>query len=125
MVTRGRRALATGLGALSPAVSFGGCRGGRATGTSDASPAIRPSGASARAVHYHCRSGGRGTISVSLPNPRRLAQVLNAIDVCEFDRGLADVVLRVRCSDGAPETEIRITAMQGKVPPSTARTICG
>ena len=76
-------------------------------------------------MQYRCRSGRRGTIAVSLPNPRNLAQVFNPIGVCEFDRGLADVVLRVRCSDGAPETEIRITAVQGKLPPSTARTICG
>jgi len=124
-MTRGQRALATGLAALSSVVSFVGCGGGSATRTSDASPAIRPSGASAYAVHYQCRSGRRGTIAVSLPNPPSLAQVFNPIDVCEFDHGLADVLLRVRCSDGAPETEIRITAVQGKLPASTARTICG
>ena len=123
LVTSGRRVLATVL-ALSSVVAFVGCGGSSASRTGTAQPATRPGGASAHAVYYHCHSGRRGTIAVSLPNPRSLAQVLNPIDVCEFDGGLAGVVLRVRCSDAAPETELRITAVHGRLPPSTARTIC-
>src|SRR4051812_31229720 len=123
VTTHLRSALATGL-ALTSVVAFVGCGGSSASRTRDAGPAIRPGGASADAVHYRCRSGRQGTITVNLPDPRSVAQVLNPIDVCEFDSGLADVVLRVRCSAGAPETELRITAVDGKLPSSTTRTIC-
>src|SRR5207248_1993203 len=81
LVTRGRSALATGLAALWFVVSFVGCGGGSTTRTGGVSSAIAPSGASAYAVSYHCRSGRRGTITVTLPKPSSLAQVFNPIDV--------------------------------------------
>ncbi|MBK5306967.1 MAG: hypothetical protein JJD92_09800 [Frankiaceae bacterium] len=62
---------------------------------------------------------------MTLPDPRRLADVLNPINVCEYDGGLAEVRLGVTCSENAPQKELRIPAVQGQLPPSTARTICG
>jgi hypothetical protein len=105
-------------------VALAGCGGGSPSPQGDASPALKPSGASAQAVQYHCVAGRRDTITVSLPDPRRLADVLNPINVCEFDGGLADVVLTVQCAQGAAASPVRIVAVDGKVPPSAAQRLC-
>lgn len=118
------RAGVVGL-ALSSALAIVGCGGSSGTETGDASPALQPSGASAQTLRYSCKSGRSDTIIVTLPDPRRLAEVLNPINVCEFDRGLLDVSLGVSCSEGAPEVVMQIAAVEGKLPPATAQTICG
>src|SRR5690348_2898104 len=101
----GRLAMGVAAAALSSA-----CGGSSAAPSNAANPAARPSGASAHAVRYHCHAGRRDTIVVSLPDPRRVAEVLNPINVCEYDGGLADVTLGVVCSEGAPEKEIKLEA---------------
>ena len=111
--------------ALSCAFAVAGCGGSTAERTSDATPAIAPSGPSAHDIAYTCRAGRQGSILVSLPDPRQLADVLNPIDVCEYDGGLADVRLMVACAPGGPRTEARIRAVDGRLTASTARTICG
>lgn len=117
------RALLAGC-AVSCVVAAAGCGGSSSARTGDAGPALRPSGPAAQLVRYQCVAGRRGTISVELPNPRRLAEVLNPINVCEFDGGLAEVSVALRCSLSAPEKKVRIVAVQGQLPASAAQAGC-
>ena len=41
--------------------------------------------------------------------------MLNPINVCEYDGGLAEVALTVECA-GASPMRIRVVAVQGKLP---------
>lgn len=113
------------LGSICCLVAVAGCGGTPARRVDDGTPAVRPSGASAQVVRYHCQAGRRGEITVSLPDPRGLAEVVNPIAVCEVDSGLADVDVALRCSPNAPSREVHIVAVQGNLPASAARTACG
>lgn len=59
---------------------------------------------------------------MSIPDPRRLAEVLNPINVCELDGGLADVALTVECAGGSP-ARLHVVAVDGKLP-ATASAAC-
>jgi len=52
----------------------------------------------------------------------RLADVLNPINLCEYDGGLAEVTLTVACASGSP-TRVRLHAVDGKLP-ATASAAC-
>lgn len=84
-----------------------------------------PTGPSAHTIDYTCRSGQQSSIVLTLPDPRLLADVLNPIDVCQYDDGLVEVSLQARCSAGGSRTPARISAVDGLLPPSTAETVCG
>lgn len=69
--------------------------------------------------------GRRATISISLTDPRKLAEVLNPINVCEYDGGLAEIRTRIACVTGRAPTDVRVVAVDGRLPASTGRTMCG
>jgi hypothetical protein len=48
---------------------------------------MAPEGAAAREVTYRCASGRSATIVVDVPDPEDLADILNRIQPCEYDRG--------------------------------------
>jgi hypothetical protein len=110
--------------ALSCVAAVGGCGGDSQGPAAVTSPALRPTGATAQLVRYHCVAGRRGEITVSLPDARRLAEVLNPIDVCELDGGLADVTVALRCTDGSPSPDVHLVAHDGKLPAAAVREAC-
>ena len=57
--------------------------------TTSAAPAERPTGTTARTISYRCASGREGTLAVDVPDLDRLADRLDRIQPCEYDRGLA------------------------------------
>jgi hypothetical protein len=73
-------------------------------------------------VDYRCVQGRHDTITVDIPDLHRLAGVLNPIDVCEFDGGLAEVTLTVTCRNGSP-ARLSLRAVDGKLP-ATASAAC-
>lgn len=101
------------------------CGGGSHLPVRDASPALAPSGATATTVSYECRGGRRSTITVSLPDPRRLPEVFNPINVCEYDGGLASIKLAVSCDGGPTASPVRVLAVKGELPTTTGRLLCG
>lgn len=93
--------------------------GSPSTPAQSAAPALRPSGVSARTVDYRCIGGRLGTITVAVPDLHRLAQVLNPINVCEYDGGLAEASLTIDCDSGSP-ARIHLVAVDGKLPADTS-----
>ena len=59
------------------------------SGTTSAAPAEFPTGTTARTISYRCTSGREGTLVVDLPDLSRLADVLDRIQPCEYDHGIA------------------------------------
>lgn len=106
-------------------VALAGCGGSSRQSHDTPAPAQAPSGAAATVVQYHCHAGRRDAITVTLPDPRRLAEVLNPINVCEYDGGLEDVSLSVGCAMGAAPKQVRIVAVDGKLPTSAGSATCG
>jgi hypothetical protein len=104
-----------------------GCSGDNPAGPDDRAPepALKPTGKEAREVSYLCTSGRSQIILVNIPDARRLAEVLNPLDLCEFDGDLQEVSLLIGCDSGAPPVPVHVVAVRGTLPASTGRTICG
>lgn len=74
---------------------------GAGSGTTQPSePAQVPTGPDARTVTYSCVEGSGGAITVELPSAAQLADLINGIDVCEFDGGLVEISVEVACPEG-------------------------
>jgi hypothetical protein len=63
-------------------------------------PALPPTGTTARTVSYRCVSGRAGTLAVDVPDLGDLTDRLNRIRPCEYDHGLERVTLVVTCRSG-------------------------
>ena len=126
LIAARRRRSVTALCLLTGLTACGGGAGTPAaqTPTRDAAPAAAPSGATATAISYQCRSGRRSTITVSIPDPRRLPEVVNPIQVCEYDGGLASIEVAIACRPGPPPSPVRVLAVDGKLPASAGRVLC-
>lgn len=105
--------------------SLAACGGSSHTPSQPAAKALPPRGSAAQDVSYRCVHGRQATISVSLPDPRKLAEVLNPINVCEYDGGLAEIAITVACEPGGTAKRVRVVAVNGQLPTSTSRTVCG
>ena len=101
------------------------CGGGAHPGLQPEVPALAPHGPTAHQVSYRCVHGRTARISVSLPNPRRLAEVINAINVCEYDGGLAEIQIEIACDAATATRHVRVVAVNGKLPSSTSHAVCG
>lgn len=55
----------------------------------------------------------------------RLAEVLNPIDICQYDDGLVEVRAQLNCTAGQPRTDVTVRAVDGRLPASTAQPLCG
>ena len=97
----------------------GGRQGQRDVERESAAPAVQPSGATARAVSYRCRSGREGTLVVDVPDLGILAARLDRVQPCEYDQGLSRATLTVTCRSGP--LVVRLAARDGHpVQPSDA-----
>jgi hypothetical protein len=106
------------LSVLSVALLVAGCGGSelRASGnpgsdpdggTRSAAPAMAPEGAAAREVTYRCASGRSATIVVDVPDPADLADILNRIQPCEYDRGFDRGTVPLSCESGPLVVQLR------------------
>lgn len=82
--------------------SVAGC-GGSGGVTSGSQPSVSaqpPSGPNARTVSYSCADNTTGTIAIDVPSSDQLADVVNAVNVCEFNGGLVDISVKLPCQQG-------------------------
>ena len=66
-----------------------------------------PDGASAREVTYRCTSGRSATIVVDVPDLDDLADTLNRIQPCEYDRGFDRGTVPPSCESGPRVVQLR------------------
>ncbi len=83
---------------------------------------MRPTGTSARDVSYRCNSGREGTITVDVPDLRRLADRLNRIQLCEYDHRLSRVTLTVMCRSSP--LVVHVTGAGGHVAQPSKEALC-
>jgi hypothetical protein len=111
---------------VAAALSLTACSGGStaAPPARAPEPALRPTGPTARDVTYRCRDGTHGTLLVSVPDARRLAETINPIDLCELDQGLTEIELVIGCTSASPGRAVRVVAVEGRLPTATATALC-
>jgi hypothetical protein len=106
------------VGASAP--SSGPARPGTATSPADA--AVRPTGATARAVAYRCTSGRDGNLTVDVPDLADLAETVNRLQACEHDHGVSHATLVVTCRSGP--LVIRLTGTDGRLAQPSDEALC-
>ena len=108
----------TALAVLSVALLVTGCGGSEPSasgdpgsdpdgGTRSAAPAMSPDAAPAREVTYRCTSGRSATIVVDVPELEDLADTLNRIQPCEYDRGFDRGTVALSCESGPLVVQLR------------------
>ena len=100
-------------------VGLAACESAGPAGSPEA--AIPPSGPSAQTVEYVCADGD-GSILVDIPDLERIGDVLNPIDVCEFDGGVETIVFEVVCTAAA--RRVTVQAIDGDVPNQSLDQLC-
>ena len=121
------------LSVLSVALLIAGCEGSEPSasgdagsdpdgGTRSAAPAMPPGGASAREVTYRCASGRSATIVVDVPDLEDLADTLNRIQPCEYDRGFDRGTVPLSCESGP--LVVRLRGSGGRVVQPSPGTLC-
>lgn len=93
-----------------------------APATKAASPAMRPTGLTARDITYQCRTGLTDTITVDIPDLDRLAEQLNAIQPCEYNRGFSIAMLTVMCRTNP--LVVHLTSTAGRIEQPTRAALC-
>jgi hypothetical protein len=97
MLRRRFAILATLIASLVAGCSNDGARSGSIR---PSEPAQVPSGPNARTITYSCVEGSSSTITVDLPSVDQLADLINGINVCEFDGGLVEISVEAPCPQG-------------------------
>ena len=87
-----------------------------------AAPAVPPAGTSARHISYRCGSGREGTLLVDVPDLGTLADRINRIQPCEYDKGLSRATLTVTCRS-RPRV-VPLTGTGGLVEQPTSEALC-
>jgi hypothetical protein len=83
---------------------------------------MAPDGASAREVTYRCASGRSATIVVDVPDLEDLADTLNRIQPCEYDRGFDRGTVPLSCESGPLVVQLRGSG--GRVVQPARGTLC-
>jgi hypothetical protein len=92
------------------------------TETQSPEPAIRPNGTTAHDVSYRCNSSREGTIVVDVPNLSDLADTLNRIQPCEYDRGVSLATVTVICR--SDPLVVQLTGKDGNVAQPSREALC-
>ncbi len=114
--------LLTGCGDTGAAAAPIGGQTHNPTAAHSALPAIRPNGTTARDVSYRCNSGREGTIVVDVPALSHLADKLNRIQPCEYDRGVSRATVTVICR--SDPLVVHLTGKDGLFAQPSSEALC-
>ncbi len=85
-------------------------------------PASVPASPGARTIGYECAESSGNTILVELRKLHELADIVNGIDLCEFDGGLDEIRVEVPCPQGTRTITVR--ALDGQVSDQAVMDAC-
>jgi hypothetical protein len=81
-----------------------------------------PTRTAARNISYRCNSGRAGTIAVDVPDLGNLANRLNRIQPCEYDKGVSRATVTVMCRSDA--LDVHLVAASGQVVQPSNDALC-
>ena len=85
-------------------------------------PAVSPTGPTARVFTIECRNDVKGTLTVDIPDLDRLADVLNAGGICEYDGGVARAHFTVMCRSSS--LVVSLTSKDGRIQQPSREALC-